>query len=50
MKEILRKCKICDKPGAKTIKLEKEKFIFYERSFYHYDCFIKFKMDEKETH
>ena len=47
MKEILRKCKICDKPKTKTIKLETEKFIYYQQSYYHYDCFIKFQTDKK---
>ena len=47
MKEILRKCKICDKPKTKTIKLETEKFIYYQNSYYHYDCFIKFQTGKK---
>ena len=47
MKEILRKCKICDKPKTKTIKLETEKFIYYQQSYYHYDCFIKFQTGKK---
>ena len=47
MKEILRKCKICDKPKTKTIKLETEKFIYYQQSYYHYDCFIKFQSERK---
>jgi len=47
MKEILRKCKICDKPKTKTIKLETEKFIYYQQSYYHYDCFIKFQTEKK---
>ena len=47
MKEILRKCKVCDKPKTKTINLEVDKFIFYQQSYYHYDCFIKFQTDKK---
>ena len=44
MKEILRKCKVCDKPKTKTINLEKDKFIFYNNSYFHYDCFISLQM------
>jgi len=47
LKEILRKCKVCDKPKTKTINLEVDKFIFYQQSYYHYDCFIKFQTDKK---
>ena len=47
MKEILRKCKICDKPKTKTIKLETGKFIYYQQSYYHYDCFVKFQTEKK---
>jgi len=47
LKEILRKCKICDKPKTKTIKLETEKFIYYQQSYYHYDCFVKFQTEKK---
>jgi len=48
MKEILRKCKICDKPRTKTINLETEKFIYYQQSFYHYNCFVEFKMAKNQ--
>jgi len=47
LKEILRKCKVCDKPKTKTINLEVDKFIFYQQSYYHYDCFIKFQTEKK---
>lgn len=38
---------MCDKPKTKTINLEVDKFIFYQQSYYHYDCFIKFQTDKK---
>ena len=41
MKEILRKCKVCDAVRTKTINIDKDKFIYYKGSYYHYDCFIK---------
>jgi len=46
MKEILRKCKMCDKPRVKTVNLDTEKFIHYKQSFYHYNCFVELKMKE----
>jgi hypothetical protein len=49
MKEILRKCYVCDKPKTKTIKLETDKFIFYNNSYFHYDCFIKLQMKKKKN-
>jgi hypothetical protein len=48
LKEILRKCKVCDKGKNKTIKIEEEKYIFYENSYYHYDCFIKYRIEKKK--
>lgn len=51
MKEILRKCKVCDAVRTKTINIDKDKFIYYKGSFYHYDCFIKYiESKEKLTH
>jgi hypothetical protein len=49
LKEILRKCKICDKGKIKTIKIEEEKYIYYENSYYHYDCFIKYRIEKKKN-
>jgi len=43
MKEILRKCHLCDDTGYKTINVDKDKFVYYKTHFYHYDCFIEFK-------
>jgi len=46
MKEILRKCYVCDPKGykpIKTINVDKDKFIYDKNHFYHYDCFIKDK-------
>lgn len=41
MKEILRKCHVCDDTRCKTINIDKDKFIYYKKRYYHYDCFIK---------
>lgn len=38
---------MCDKPKTKTINLETDKFIFYQQSYYHYNCFIKFQTEKK---
>lgn len=48
MKDILRKCNYCDIKGTKTIKIGADKFIFYNKKFYHYNCFIKYKNDNNE--
>lgn len=48
MKDILRKCSYCDNKGVKTIKVGKNKFLYYEGKYYHYDCFIKYKNDHNE--
>jgi len=49
MKEILRKCHECDKSKVKTININKDKFIYYNGSYYHYNCFIKCKTKEKDN-
>jgi len=48
MKEILRKCKICDVVKTKTINVEKDKFIYHQSAYYHYDCFIKYHVNKKK--
>lgn len=49
MKEILRKCYFCDKQRQKTINVDVDKFIYYKNSYFHYNCFIKYKLKEKEN-
>lgn len=48
MKEILRKCTLCDVKREKTINVDADKFIYYENKYYHYDCFIKYKIKNNE--
>lgn len=48
MKEILRKCYVCDKPKTKTVNLETDKFIFYSGAYFHYECFIKMYIKKKK--
>lgn len=45
MKEILRKCKVCDATRTRTIKVDEGKFIYYKSSYFHYNCFIKHIVD-----
>lgn len=49
MKEILRKCYVCDKQYQKTINIDKNKFIYYKTSYFHYDCFINYKLKAKDN-
>lgn len=49
MKEIVRKCTVCDKTGCKTVKLDEDKFIYYNNCYYHYNCFIKRRMLKNEN-
>ena len=48
MKEILRKCTYCDSKGIKSIQIGKDKFIYYNNKYYHYNCFIKYKSENNE--
>jgi len=47
MKEILRKCYVCDKQKQKSINVDTDKFIYHNNAYFHYDCFIKHKLKEK---
>jgi hypothetical protein len=48
MKDILRKCTYCDGKGIKSIKVGRDKFIYYNRKYYHYDCFVEYKNKNNE--
>ncbi len=48
MKDILRKCHLCDITGYKSINVDRDKFIYHKGSYCHYDCFIKNKNENNK--
>jgi len=48
MKDILRKCNLCDVTGYKSINVDRDKFIYYKGHYCHYDCFVKNKNENNK--